>query len=72
MKQNQQFDNELFAALQVISEIAEEARLSVNDIGEAIRQIDVDAASAVTRGHCLVIIEVAKSAMERWINANKS
>lgn len=68
-------NNETQDALRRICEIAEEARLSVNELEwwstkdtaytkpRAVRQVDYEAAAAHTRGLCLSIKAVAQKAL---------
>lgn len=62
------FLNEAAAALDNVAELCEGGRQSVNAIGEAIRQVDVDAASAITRGHFMTIAEFSKEYARRLRN----
>lgn len=62
---------EALAALDNVSELAEDGRMSVSAIGQSIRQVDVDASSAVTRGHFMTISEFAKTVTARIRTAVK-
>ena len=57
--------NEMRAALLNIAEMCETGRQSVNDIGKAIRLVDVDAAAAITRGCFMTIAEYANAIAKR-------